>query len=117
MRLRAGGECLDGDRRTLRAEAMVGHWVEEKAHFTRGTFPRVSRTGAWTDVGHYTQIVWRDTSESAAPSRGAAYGMCWSAATPGRATWWAKRPSDPCAPAELLRAGGNCTRGGTLLFW
>lgn len=44
-------------------ETMVGHWVEEKAHFTRGTFPRVSRTGAWADVGHYTQIVWRDTSE------------------------------------------------------
>lgn len=44
-------------------EAMVGDWVEEKAHFTRGTFPRVSRTGAWTDVAHYTQIVWRDTSE------------------------------------------------------
>lgn len=44
-------------------EAMVGAWIEEKAYFTRGTFPRVSRTGQWADVGHYTQMVWRDTSE------------------------------------------------------
>lgn len=44
-------------------EIMVGHWVKEKAHFTRGTFPQVSRTGAWADVGHYTQIVWRDTTD------------------------------------------------------
>ena len=43
-------------------ESMVGAWLEEKAHFTRGTFPRVSRTGSWADVGHYTQMVWRDTS-------------------------------------------------------
>lgn len=44
-------------------EAMVGSWIAEKADFTRGTFPKVSRTGSWTDVGHYTQMVWRDTRE------------------------------------------------------
>lgn len=44
-------------------ERMVGSWLEEKAHFTLGTFPQVSRTGRWVDVGHYTQMVWRDTSE------------------------------------------------------
>lgn len=44
-------------------EAMVGDWIAEKADFAPGTFPRVSRTGDWADVGHYTQIVWRDTRE------------------------------------------------------
>jgi hypothetical protein len=44
-------------------ETMVEAWLDEKAHFTPGTFPRVSRTGRWADVGHYTQMVWRDTSD------------------------------------------------------
>lgn len=44
-------------------EAMVGDWVSEKAHYEHGRFPEVSRTGKWTDVGHYTQIVWRGTGE------------------------------------------------------
>jgi hypothetical protein len=38
------GRMSGWGRRTLRAEASR-HWWEEKAHFTRGTFPRVSRTG------------------------------------------------------------------------
>jgi uncharacterized protein YkwD len=28
-----------------------------------GAFPNISRTGKWQDVGHYTQVVWRDTRE------------------------------------------------------
>ena len=41
---------------------MVGSWGDEKQHFVYGTFPNVSKTGNWADVGHYTQIVWRDTT-------------------------------------------------------
>ena len=44
-------------------EAMIGAFVDEKRHYLHGTFPRVSRTGRWEDVGHYTQIVWRNTRE------------------------------------------------------
>lgn len=44
-------------------EAMVGGWTREKADFMPGAFPRVSRTGDWADVAHYTQMVWRDTRE------------------------------------------------------
>lgn len=44
-------------------EAMVGSWAAERTHFQPGTFPQVSRTGDWTDVGHYTQMVWRDTRQ------------------------------------------------------
>jgi len=42
---------------------MVGSWGDEKKHFVYGTFPNVSRTGNWADVGHYTQIVWRKTTK------------------------------------------------------
>lgn len=43
-------------------EEMVGEWAAEKADYRSGPFPNVSRTGDWTAVGHYTQLVWRDTT-------------------------------------------------------
>lgn len=42
---------------------MVGFFVEEKRHFRPGNFPEVSRTGQWSDVGHYTQVIWPGTRE------------------------------------------------------
>ncbi|QIQ86104.1 CAP domain-containing protein [Erythrobacter sp.] len=42
---------------------MIAAFTEEKRYFRPGTFPHVSRTGNWADVGHYTQIVWADTRE------------------------------------------------------
>ncbi|MEZ5656923.1 MAG: CAP domain-containing protein [Sphingobium sp.] len=42
-------------------EAMVGAWAEEKQYFKAGRFPDNSTTGDISDVGHYTQMVWRDT--------------------------------------------------------
>jgi Cysteine-rich secretory protein family/LysM domain len=43
---------------------MVGSWGDEKRYFVpNGTFPNVSSTGNWADVGHYTQVVWRNTTE------------------------------------------------------
>jgi hypothetical protein len=44
-------------------EQMVAHLIDERRYFKPGTFPNVSRTGNWADVGHYTQIVWQDTRE------------------------------------------------------
>jgi uncharacterized protein YkwD len=43
-------------------EEMIGEWIAEKANYRHGVFPNVSRTGKWSDVGHYTQLVWRDTT-------------------------------------------------------
>jgi hypothetical protein len=43
-------------------EQMVGAWVAERAYYRPGVFPYVSRTGNWSDVGHYTQMVWRGTT-------------------------------------------------------
>ena len=43
-------------------ESMVGLWAAEKRVFRPGVFPGNSRTGDMEDVGHYTQIVWRNTT-------------------------------------------------------
>ena len=44
-------------------DTMVGMFVEERRHYLHAAFPNVSRTGQWRDVGHYTQVVWRETQE------------------------------------------------------
>ena len=44
-------------------EAMIGAFVGERKHFYAGRFPAVSRTGRWSDVGHYTQLIWPATRE------------------------------------------------------
>jgi hypothetical protein len=36
---------------------MLGGWLGERRWFQPGIFPAVSRTGQWSDVAHYTQIV------------------------------------------------------------
>jgi hypothetical protein len=38
-------------------------FLDERRYFRPATFPHVSLTGEWADVGHYTQIVWRETKE------------------------------------------------------
>lgn len=48
--------------RTFTPEEMVGEWIAEKAQYRQGVFPAVSRTGDWTAVGHYTQLVWSRTT-------------------------------------------------------
>ena len=45
------------------AEAMIDTFLAEKKVFRAGVFPAVSTTGNWQDVGHYTQIVWRNTRQ------------------------------------------------------
>lgn len=60
----AEGENLwAGTRGHYSIEARVDAWVREKRYFTPGTFPRNSTTGRVEDVGHYTQLIWRDTQE------------------------------------------------------
>jgi hypothetical protein len=41
---------------------MVDNWGQERQNFRNGTFPNVSTTGNWFDVGHYSQMVWRNTT-------------------------------------------------------
>jgi Cysteine-rich secretory protein family len=48
--------------RIFTPEEMVGEWAAEQRDYSHEVFPRVSRTGDWTAVGHYTQMVWRGTT-------------------------------------------------------
>ena len=50
-----------GTRGAWSPAEMVSHWARERRAFRPGTFPAVSRTGSLEDVGHYTQMVWRNT--------------------------------------------------------
>ena len=42
----------------------VDMWGQQERYFIPDvSFPHVSTTGSWVDVGHYTQVVWRNTTE------------------------------------------------------
>lgn len=56
-----GENLFAGTTGAYAPEAMVGAWIEEKKNFKPGVFPDNSRTGNLDDVGHYTQLMWRDT--------------------------------------------------------
>jgi len=60
----AEGENLwAGTKGYYTVDAMVNAWTREKRYFKQGVFPRNSTTGNVEDVGHYTQMVWRATSQ------------------------------------------------------
>jgi len=45
-------------------DTMIGAFVDEQRVYRHVPFgTEVSTTGQWQDVGHYTQVVWRDTRE------------------------------------------------------
>jgi hypothetical protein len=45
-------------------DAMDGAFVNAKRLYRPGAFSaQISTTGRWEDVGHYTQVVWRNTKE------------------------------------------------------
>lgn len=52
-----------GTRGAYPPEAMIAAFVSERKYFQPGRFPAVSRTGRWSDVGHYTQLIWPRTRE------------------------------------------------------
>jgi hypothetical protein len=45
------------------ADDMVGLFLAERKYYRPGTFPQVSSTGRWQDVGHYTQVIWPGTQQ------------------------------------------------------
>jgi Cysteine-rich secretory protein family len=56
-----GENLWAGTKGAYAPEEMVEGWIEEKKFFRPGRFPDNSRTGEYEDVGHYTQLMWRDT--------------------------------------------------------
>ena len=62
-RFGAGENLWMGTAGRYSPEAMIDGFVSEGRHFRPGRFPDVSSTGNWRDIGHYTQLIWRDTRE------------------------------------------------------
>lgn len=62
-RKKSGENLWRGQRGLFSYDVMVGVMVDEAKHFRPGAFPDNSRTGNWSDVAHYTQIVWPTTTE------------------------------------------------------
>lgn len=59
---------------------MLGIWSSEKVQFQPGVFPQVSRTGDENAVMHYSQMVWRGTTEvgcGVANSGKSNFLVCW----------------------------------------
>ena len=51
-----------GTSRAYSYEDMVDGWIEEKRYYRSGLFPKVTTTRDWSDVGHYTQLIWHSTT-------------------------------------------------------
>lgn len=60
---RAGENLAQGSADTFSVTQLVDMWGGEKQFFRNGIFPDVSSSWNWEDVGHYTQVVWRNTTE------------------------------------------------------
>lgn len=58
-----GENIWAGTKGYFAPEARVDAWVREKRFFRTGLFPDNSTTGKVEDVGHYTQLIWRATTE------------------------------------------------------
>ena len=79
LRRGTGENLWMGTHGAFSVEAMVGGWASEKRFFRAGTFPNVSRTGDWEDVGHYTQMIWPTTQRvgcALAATQRAEYLVC-----------------------------------------
>ena len=63
LRKGQGENLWRGSRDRYSPWQMIALFVAEKRDFRPGIFPHVSHTGRWSDVGHYTQIIWPDTQE------------------------------------------------------
>ncbi|MBS0481109.1 MAG: SCP-like extracellular [Proteobacteria bacterium] len=63
------GQALEGENiwggttGAYQPEDMIGLWIDERARFIPGTFPRNSTTGRVEDVSHYTQVIWPRTTQ------------------------------------------------------
>lgn len=44
-------------------DQMLANWLNERRNFVPGTFPNISRTGDWSDAGHYSQMIWPTTTD------------------------------------------------------
>ena len=64
INMRPAGENLwAGTKGYYSLEDMVGLWIAEKKHFRDGVFPDNSNTRRLEDIAHYTQVMWRTSTD------------------------------------------------------
>ncbi len=78
-RPKQGENLWVGTRTAYSYAEMIGLLIDERRYFRPGRFPAVSRTGDWSHVAHYTQIVWPDSQRvgcATASNRANDYLVC-----------------------------------------
>jgi hypothetical protein len=74
-----GENLFMGTRSAYSYADMIGLLIAERRYFRAGRFPSISRTGNWSDVGHFTQIVWPTSQQvgcATASNRANDYLVC-----------------------------------------
>lgn len=59
---RQGENLWTGTLDAYALKEMVDVWIAENHRYRHAPTPDFSTTGRWSDVAHYTQIVWRSTT-------------------------------------------------------
>jgi hypothetical protein len=59
---REGENLWMGTRDAYALREMVDDWIAERRFYRPAPTPEFSNTGQWSDVAHYTQIVWRNAT-------------------------------------------------------
>lgn len=78
-RPKQGENLWVGTRTAYSYAEMIGLLIDERRYFRPGRFPAVSKTGDWSQVAHYTQIVWPTTRRvgcATASNRSSDYLVC-----------------------------------------
>jgi len=78
-RKKMGENIWRGQRDAFSYEVMVGTMTAESRNFRPGAYPNVSQTGDWSQVSHFTQIIWPTTTEvgcALASSQSTDYFVC-----------------------------------------
>ena len=89
--------------------AAINGWASEKSYFIYGPFgDGSSTTGHWYDVGHYTQIVWYDTTQcgcaaASHPTWGTVYVCQYT--PPGN--YWGQYPYPQPDPEDWTKTYGG----------